>query len=164
MKSKFSVFLFSCVCCLVLTACEQDEWADWRVQNQLWLEQNKTKEGVQVTHTGLQYKVVASPSPSERRPNSTSLISASYKGTLIDGTPFDPSTGEGTSTYYNYLSSAIAGWQEGIQKMHVHDTYIFYIPYNLAYGEDGSGTEGSSSFIPPYSTLIFEVTLTGANN
>ena len=144
MKSKFSVFLFSCVCCLVLTACEQDEWADWRVQNQLWLEQNKTKE--------------------ERRPNSTSLISASYKGTLIDGTPFDPSTGEGTSTYYNYLSSAIAGWQEGIQKMHVHDTYIFYIPYNLAYGEDGSGTEGSSSFIPPYSTLIFEVTLTGANN
>ena len=115
----------------MLTTCEQDEWADWRIQNQLWLEQNKTKEGVQVTHTGLQYKVVASPSQAERRPNSTSLISASYKGTLIDGTPFDPSTGEGTSTYYNYLSSAIAGWQEGIQKMHVHDTYTHIFSISL---------------------------------
>ena len=163
MKSKLFLFVFSCVCCLTLTTCEQDEWADWRIQNQIWLEQNKTQEGVQVTYTGLQYKIVASPSPTERKPNSSSYISANYKGTLIDGTPFDPTDDE-ISTYYGYLSYAIAGWTEGIQKMHVHDTYIFYIPYDLAYGADGSGTEGSSGFIPPYSTLIFEVTLTGANN
>lgn len=157
MKSKISIYILICIVSIISFGCEQNDWEDWRLQNELWLENNKNQSDIITTHTGLQYKVVSHPTTSERRPNATSNVYVDYKGTLIDGTQFDSGESAGFS-----LSSVIAGWTEGIQKMSVHDTYIFYIPYDLAYGEDGSGTEGSSSYIPPYSTLIFEVYLAGA--
>jgi FKBP-type peptidyl-prolyl cis-trans isomerase len=57
------------------------------------------------------------------------------------------------------VSSLVEGFAEGLKKMSEFDTYEFYIPYNLGYGIAGSGTEGTTSHIPPYSTLIFRVYL-----
>ena len=67
------VFVVVCICCIVLFAgCKQDRWYDWKVQNQLWLEENKKNEGVIVSHTGLQYKVIYQGTEADRKPNSTS--------------------------------------------------------------------------------------------
>ena len=83
-----------------------------------------------------------------RRPNSASNIVVKYSGKLVDGTEFDSS-----DEYSTNLSYMIKGWIEGVSKMNVGGRYIFYIPASLAYDADGSGD------IPPYSTLIFDVTL-----
>ena len=142
---------------LLSTSCEQDNWMDWKVENELWLENNATKEGVKTSATGLQYKILSNPDPHGKRPSTSSLVSITYTGTLIDGTVFD------SGTYNQYLYNSIAGWQEGVRYMRENSDAVFYIPYELAYGEEKKGTEGGGSFIPPYSTLIFKVHLNSVN-
>lgn len=142
---------------LGLQGCKQHEWVDWKVQNTLWLEHNRSQSSVQTTTTGLQYKQVGSVvNPTEPRPNSTSTVSVDYTAKLINGYVIDEGQGVSLS-----LVAVISGFAEGLKMMHVHDDYEFYIPYYLAYGSDGYGTEGSSSYIPPYSTLIYQVHLAG---
>ena len=62
-----------------------------------------------------------------------------------------------------YVSDFVPGFSEGLKKMHEFGIYEFYIPYDLGYGIDGTGLEGTSSHIPPYSTLIFRVELKRVN-
>lgn len=118
-----------------------------------WLEQNKLREGVQVTESGLQYEVIkmgkgAMPTASDR-------VKVHYTGTLIDGTKFDSSYDRNEPTVFG-VGQVIKGWTEGLQLMPVGSTFKFFIPYELAYGERGAGAQ-----IPPYATLIFEVELLG---
>jgi FKBP-type peptidyl-prolyl cis-trans isomerase len=61
------------------------------------------------------------------------------------------------------VSSVVSGFAEGLKKMNQFGEYEFYIPYYLGYGASGAGSEGSESFIPPYSTLIFHVYLHSVN-
>ena len=77
---------------------------------------------------------------------------------LIDGTVFDDQVLSG------YMTTFIQGWVEGLCKMNLNGDYILYIPYDLGYGEDGTGSEGYEGYIPPYSTLIFEVHLSDIVN
>ena len=142
---------------LLGTSCEQNKWLDWKVENELWLENNKTNAGINTSHSGLQYSIISNPDPLGKRPNASSLVSITYTGTLIDGTVFD------SGTYNQYLYNSIEGWQEGICYMREHSDAIFYIPYELAYGDQKKGTEGLSNFLPPYSTLIFKVHLNSVN-
>ena len=143
---------------MVANACHQDHYDDWKIQNELWLKQNKTQPGVITTPTGLQYKVIYEGTKEDRKPNSNSYVTVDYCGKLIDGVVFDDNV---TSAYVNTF---IAGWIEGLCKMHLNADYIFYVPYDLAYGEEGTGKEGYEDFIPPYSTLIFEVHLSDIAN
>ena len=143
-----SVFTF------LFTSCEkEDKYIDWKVLNERWLEQHKNDPGFQVTESGLCYKVIRQGNPNDRKATSTSYINVNYEGKLINDSIFDES-----EQYQNYLSNMIEGWQEGIIKMHTGDIYQFYIPWELGYGEDGSGS------IPPYSTLIFQVELVNSMN
>ncbi len=89
-----------------------------------------------------------------RRPNASSIIYVRYKGELITGKVFD----ETDETERFQLSNLVPGWIEGVTKMNVGGRYIFYIPYELAYGKDGSGS------VPPYSTLKFDITLDGSDD
>lgn len=145
----------------ILSSCKHDDWVDWKTQNEIWLEQNKLNEGVQVTPTGLQYKVIYPGNTTDTRPVNGSTVVYDYKLYLIDGTLLQEATNfsaycvVGTTT----VSGQIAGMVEGLKKMHRGADYILYIPWDLAYGEDGTGTEGYTGYIPPYSTLIFEVHL-----
>jgi FKBP-type peptidyl-prolyl cis-trans isomerase len=116
-----------------------------------FLEENKTKEGVITTASGLQYQVVvpaAGPKPAP-----TDSVTVHYTGTLIDGTKFDSSVDRGQPITFP-LNQVIPGWTEGLQLMSPGSKYKFFIPYNLAYGEQGAGPT-----IPGFSTLIFDVEL-----
>ncbi|MEI6554789.1 MAG: FKBP-type peptidyl-prolyl cis-trans isomerase [Paludibacter sp.] len=115
-----------------------------------FLTDNKTKDGVVTTASGLQYQVlVAKDGP---KPAATDTVKVHYTGTLVDGTKFDSSIDRGEPISFP-LNQVIPGWTEGVQLMSVGSKYKFVIPYNLGYGEKGSGP------IPAFSTLIFEVEL-----
>jgi len=126
-----------------------------RKENQLFLERNKAAEGVKVTASGLQYKVVSTGSG--KAPVATDNVTVHYIGKLIDGTEFDSSVKRGQPASFA-LNRVISGWTEGLQLMHEGDKFIFYVPQELGYGERGAGGQ-----IPPFATLIFEVELIKVN-
>ncbi|MBP1676810.1 MAG: peptidylprolyl isomerase FKBP-type [Bacteroidetes bacterium] len=148
------ITLFSVLVLLVLsvTSCKEDEYADWKILNNAWLEKHKSDTDFKQTDSGLCYKVIHQGYL--RHPTSSSNIVVKYKGRLIDGTLFDES-----DEYETNLAYMIEGWIEGIPKMQVGGRYIFYIPADLGYGEDGSGDD-----IPPHSVLIFDVELLGSDD
>jgi FKBP-type peptidyl-prolyl cis-trans isomerase len=121
-----------------------------RQHEEEFLAQNMTRPEVQVTESGLQYEVLFDTDG--EKPKANSVVKVNYLGTFIDGSLFD-SSGEEDGSYIP-LEMVISGWTEGLQLMGVGSKYRFYIPSNLAYGE-----EGIQSIIPPYSTLIFTVDL-----
>lgn len=147
---------------LLVSSCKKDNWLDWKAQNEMWLIQNAQKEGVITTPTGLQYKCIdAGPfagKPDAVRPDDAKVVTIRYAGQLINGYVFDS-----TESYTEYVSSFVIGFAEGLKKMNQFSEYEFYIPYDLGYGGSGTGTEGTESFIPPYSTLIFRVYLHSIN-
>ncbi len=116
-----------------------------------FLAENKTKPGVMVTATGLQYKVIEPGTGKHPEPSSTVVVN--YRGTLIDGTEFDSSYKRGTPATFP-VNGVIKGWQEGIPLMKEGAKWELYIPSDLAYGPGGS-----PGGIGPNSTLIFQVEL-----
>ena len=122
-----------------------------KMNGQKFLEENKTKEGIKVTESGLQYEVLTEGKG--KTPTSMDTVEVHYRGTLIDGTEFDSSYKRNESISFP-LNGVIKGWTEGLQLMKEGSKYKFYIPPELAYGERGAGQS-----IPPHSTLIFEVEL-----
>lgn len=119
-------------------------------EGQKFLAENKTKEGVQTTDSGLQYKVVKEGTGAS--PKATDMVKVHYEGKLIDGTVFDSSYERGEPIEFP-LNQVIPGWTEGVQLMKKGAEYELYIPSDLAYGE--VGTPG----IEPNSVLIFKVEL-----
>lgn len=121
-----------------------------------FLAKNKEKEGVKVTDSGLQYKVLEEGSGVS--PDTTDKVRVHYKGTLIDGTVFDSSYERGEPVTFP-LNRVIPGWTEGLQLMKEGAKYKFFIPGNLAYGQNPP-PQGP---IGPNETLIFEVELLKVN-
>ncbi|MCQ2325370.1 MAG: FKBP-type peptidyl-prolyl cis-trans isomerase [Paludibacteraceae bacterium] len=130
---------------------EQKIAGEQKAAGEKFLEENKKREGVKVTPSGLQYEVIEATIG--QKPKATDTVKVHYEGTLIDGTVFDSSYKRGEPISFG-LNQVIAGWTEGVQLMSVGSKYKLYIPYNLGYGAQGAG--GS---IPPYSALIFTVEL-----
>jgi len=116
-----------------------------------FLAENKKKEGVKATASGLQYKVVKEGTGAQ--PKEKDTVMANYRGTLIDGTEFDSSYKRGQPATFP-VSGVIKGWTEALQMMKVGSKYQLFIPAKLAYGERAIGPD-----IGPNSTLIFEVEL-----
>src|SRR4051812_25237942 len=120
-------------------------------EGEKFLAENKKKEGVKTTASGLQYKVLkegSGPSPKE-----TDTVVTNYKGTLIDGTEFDSSYKRNEPATFP-VNRVIKGWTEALQLMKPGAKYQLFIPASLAYGERGAG-----QLIGPNATLIFEVEL-----
>ena len=121
-----------------------------KAEGEAFLAENKAKEGVVTTESGLQYKELTAgdgPIPTE-----ADTVSVHYKGTLVDGTEFDSSYGREPATFP--VTGVIPGWVEALQLMNVGDKWEMVIPSDLAYGP--GGTPGT---IGPNATLIFEVEL-----
>lgn len=121
-------------------------------EGQSFLAENKNKEGVQVTESGLQYKVLEEGSG--QSPSAKDSVTVHYEGTLIDGTVFDSSYERGQPITFP-LNGVIPGWTEGVQLMKEGATYRFFIPGDLAYGMNPR----PGGPIGPNETLIFKVEL-----
>ncbi|MCU0380193.1 MAG: FKBP-type peptidyl-prolyl cis-trans isomerase [Chitinophagaceae bacterium] len=113
--------------------------------------ENAKRKEVKQTASGLQYEVITEGTGPQ--PTDTNTVKVHYDGFLLNGKKFDSSRDRGEPTVYP-LNQFIRGWVEGIQLMKTGSRYKFYIPYQLAYGEQGAGEN-----IPGGSTLIFDVEL-----
>lgn len=118
-----------------------------------FLAENKKKEGVVTTESGLQYKLLEEGDGP--KPTSSDRVKVDYVGTLIDGTEFDSSIKRGEPAVFG-VDQVIPGWSEALQLMEVGSKYKLVIPSELAYGE-----KGAPPVIEPNSVLVFEVDLLG---
>ncbi|WP_447956695.1 FKBP-type peptidyl-prolyl cis-trans isomerase [Vreelandella sp. EE7] len=119
-----------------------------------YLEENAEREGVEVTESGLQYEVLESGEDDGQSPGPEDTVEVNYEGMLLDGTVFDSSFERGESVTFQ-VNQVIEGWQEALQMMSVGDSWMIYIPSELAYGEQGQGPIG------PNEMLTFRVELLG---
>jgi FKBP-type peptidyl-prolyl cis-trans isomerase FklB len=122
-----------------------------KAEGETFLAENKKKEGVKSLATGLQYKVIKAGTG--KKPKSNDTVTVHYRGTLINGAEFDSSYKRGQPATFP-VSKVIPGWTEALQLMEVGAKWQLFIPSNLAYGEQGAGSD-----IAPNATLIFEVEL-----
>jgi FKBP-type peptidyl-prolyl cis-trans isomerase FklB len=120
-------------------------------EGQKFLAQNKLKDSVKITASGLQYKVIKEGTGI--KPTSVDTFVCNYRGTTLDGTEFDASANRGTPLVMA-VNQVIPGWTEGLQLMPVGSKYKFWIPYNIGYGVMGNGPK-----IPGGAMLIFDVEL-----
>ena len=130
----------------------EEKYADNKAAGEKFLAENKAKEGVKTTESGLQYKVITEGKG--EIPADTCKVKVNYKGTLIDGTEFDSSYKRNEPATFR-ANQVIKGWTEALTMMPVGSKWELYIPQELAYGSRESGQ------IKPFSTLIFEVELVG---
>ena len=121
-----------------------------RAEGAAFMEVNRNNPGVFETKSGLQYQVIKGAEG--RKPAATDTVHVHYHGTLLNGQVFDSSVERGEPISFP-LNQVIAGWTEGVQLMSIGSKYKFFIPADLAYGDQAVGT------IPAGSTLIFEVEL-----
>lgn len=128
------------------------EFAENKAASEKFLEENKSKEGVITTDSGLQYTVMKEGSGD--KPVATSKVKVHYHGTSLDGTVFDSSVDKG-EPYSPVINQMIKGWIEGIPLMSVGSKYKFFVPSDLAYGANPR----PGGPIKPFSALIFEVEL-----
>lgn len=117
-----------------------------------FLAENAKKEGVVTLPDGLQYKVITAGTGA--KPTATDRVVVKYEGKTVDGQVFDSSYRRNPQTTTFGVNQVIKGWTEALQLMTVGSKWEVYIPYQLAYGERGSGRN-----IKPYEALIFTVEL-----
>jgi FKBP-type peptidyl-prolyl cis-trans isomerase len=119
-----------------------------------FLAANKAKQGVQTLPSGLQYKVIKAGAGAT--PTDTDLVTAHYRGTLVDGTEFDSSYARGEPAQFP-VTGVIPGWTEALKRMKVGDKWQIVIPSDLAYGANPR----PGGPIGPNATLIFDIELLG---
>jgi len=120
-------------------------------EGEKFLADNMSQDGVNVTPSGLQYKVLVAADG--KKPSAQDTVKVHYHGTLVNGKVFDSSVNRGEPIEFP-LNQVIKGWTEGVQLMSIGSKFKFFIPHNLGYGQQGAG-----EVIAPFSTLIFEVEL-----
>ena len=129
----------------------EEKYGENKIAGEKFLEENKAKEGVVTTESGLQYKIIKAGKG--EIPTKESTVKVNYKGTLIDGTEFDSSYKRNAPATFR-ADQVIKGWTEALTMMPVGSKWELYIPQELAYGARETGGQ-----IKPFSTLIFEVEL-----
>lgn len=132
-------------------AAQEEEGKKAKEEGEAFLKENKSRNGVVTTASGLQYEVLQEGSG--KQPKATDNVKCHYEGKFINGGIFDSSIRRGEPAVFP-LNGVIRGWTEGLQLMKEGAKYRFFIPYDLAYGENGAGAS-----IPPYAALIFDVEL-----
>jgi len=145
----FSLILF--LVTIFYSSCREDIYADWKLQNEQWLEIHKNDSGFKpdtVNGTIFYYKKIFQGN--QAHPDRNSYIVANYTGTLIDGSTFESAT----NANLGKITGLVPGLQKGLKKMQDGGHYIFYIPSKIAYD-----TVSTNAAIPPHSNLIFDLEL-----
>ena len=122
-----------------------------------WLEANKSKDGVCVTASGLQYKILCSAPDDALSPRSGTPCDCHYTGTLLDGTIFDSSYKRGKPTTFAPFQ-VVKGWTEAMELMAEGDKWQLWLPSELAYGDSQRG-----EYITPGAVLAFELEILKVN-
>ncbi|MBQ8243282.1 MAG: FKBP-type peptidyl-prolyl cis-trans isomerase [Bacteroidaceae bacterium] len=125
----------------------------YKEKNIQFLKEISAEEGINALPCGIYYKVLETGNGTTS-PNVRSIVSVHYKGSLIDGKEFDNSYKRNCPEAFR-LCDLIDGWQIALQRMHVGDKWIIYIPYTMGYGNKTCGP------ILAFSTLVFEMELLG---
>lgn len=120
-------------------------------KGEAFLKDNKSKTGVIILASGLQYKVIDTGTGA--KPGKTDTVTVEYTGHLIDGTVFDSTEKTGKPATFQ-VSQVIPGWTEALQLMPAGSTWEIYVPSGLAYGSRSVGGP-----IGPNETLIFKIHL-----
>lgn len=131
------------------------KYGENRKAGEEFLAKNAKADGVKVTPSGLQYKVLVKGTGEV--PTADQHVKVNYRGTLIDGTEFDSSYSRNQPATFA-CNQVISGWTEALTMMPVGSKWMLYIPYELAYGDRETGS------IQPFSTLVFEVELLSIEN
>lgn len=134
-----------------LQAQQAEQAKELSAEGEKFLAENAKRDEVTVTESGLQYEVITAAEG--EKPSQASTVRVHYHGTLVNGDVFDSSYDRGQPAEFP-VGGVIAGWTEALQIMSVGSKWRLYVPYNLAYGEQGAG-----GVIGPYATLIFDVEL-----
>jgi len=127
------------------------KFAELIAAGEKFLVDNKSKEGVVTTNSGLQYKVIKQGDGVI--PDDRSRVLVNFRGTLVDGTEFDNSYKNNEPSSF-HTTQVIRGWTEALLMMPLGSKWELYVPQELAYGKEGLLPE-----IPPYAMLIFEIEL-----
>lgn len=122
-----------------------------KVEGEEFLVKNKDADGIIVTASGLQYRIIKEGEGAQ--PLITDKVKVHYTGKLLNGDVFDSSHDRGQPAEFP-INGVIPGWIEGLQLMKEGAVYEFFIPSDLAYGPRGAGEK-----IKPHATLNFEVEL-----
>jgi FKBP-type peptidyl-prolyl cis-trans isomerase len=115
-----------------------------------FLDNNKQNPGIIETASGLQYEVIKEGNGI--KPNLTDSVVVHYTGRFIDGRTFESTIPSGIPAKMT-LMGVIQGWQEGLMLMKEGGSSRFFVPFELGYGDKGSGP------IEPFSTLVFDIEL-----
>lgn len=125
----------------------------YKQKNIAFLKELSAQEDIHSLPCGIYYKVLET-GQGNVSPTPRSIVSVHYKGTFIDGKEFDNSYKRNCPEAFR-LCDVIDGWQIALQRMHIGDKWIVYIPYEMGYGAK------TCAGIPAFSTLVFEVELLG---
>lgn len=126
---------------------------EYKEKNLQYLQVLSTQEGICPLPCNMFYKVLQTGTGTVSL-TIRSIVTVHYRGSLINGKEFDNSYDRNCPEAFR-LCDVIEGWQLALQRMHVGDKWVVYIPYTMGYGNRTSGP------IPAFSTLIFEVELLG---
>ncbi len=132
-------------------AAQAEQHKELAGQGEQFLVDNAKRDSVVVLESGLQYEILEEGDG--EKPGLDSTVRTHYHGSLVDGTVFDSSVERGEPAEFP-VSGVISGWTEALQLMATGSKWRLYVPYQLAYGE-----QGSSGAIPPFAALIFDVQL-----
>lgn len=138
-----------------------DEYEDWRVVNDQWLnEQVSSGKYTSITpqwnpniNILMRWLNDTTLTSGNLVPLYTSSVSVKYKGWLYDGTPFDSTYSFTDSVTTLQPSGLIDGWIIALENMHAGDKVELIVPYDAGYGSNSSGA------VPPFSNLKFEMEL-----
>lgn len=131
---------------------KQDEMFESnKTEGAAYLAENKKREGVTTTESGLQYEILKQGTG--KKPSATDTVVCHYEGKLLNGQIFDSSYQRNQPAEFP-LNRVIPGWTEGLQLMPVGSKFRFHIPSELGYGAQQAG-----ELITPNSTLVFDVEL-----
>lgn len=119
-----------------------------------FLNDNKSKPGVNTLQSGLQYKVLKEGKGDKI--GDKIKVKVNYTGRLMNGDVFDSTEGDEPAEIN--INEVIPGWTEVLKLMPIGATWEVYIPADLAYG---SG-RGPGNRLPPFSVLVFSIELISA--
>jgi FKBP-type peptidyl-prolyl cis-trans isomerase FklB len=137
-----------------MTVSKQQATIENKKKGDAFLADNKSKNGVKVLESGVQYSVLKDGNG--KKPSEADTVVVNYRGTLISGDEFDATEAGHPATLK--VSSLIAGWKQALTQMPVGSKWKLYIPSQLGYGERGVGSD-----IGPNEVLVFEVELLSIN-